>query len=75
MAKNKNIVSVLAFEKKLVPSDAYMYGTTWEKRKESDAPLKLIEKSDWEFELSKLKVCLTLHANNQSAKTFSLFLF
>ena len=31
MAKNSNIASVLAFEKKLVPSDGFMYGTTWEK--------------------------------------------
>ena len=37
-------VSVLAFEKKLVPSDGYMYGTKWEDR-ESEAPLKLQEKS------------------------------
>ncbi len=47
MAKKKNIASVLAFEKKLVPSDAFMYGTTWEKRNEVDiaVPLKLQEKS------------------------------
>ena len=48
MAKNKiGIPSVLSFEKKLVPSDGYMYGTLWEKRnddKESH-PLKLVEKS------------------------------
>ncbi len=46
MAKiKKEIASVLAFEKKLVPSDGYMYGTSWEKRKESAIALKLIEKS------------------------------
>jgi CRISPR-associated protein Csy3 len=45
MAKNKNIASVLAFEKKLVPSDGYMFGTTWEMRKENASALKLIEKS------------------------------
>jgi len=45
MAKKGNIVSVLAFEKKLVPSDGYMYGTTWEGRNEKAVPLKLIEKS------------------------------
>lgn len=45
MAKKENIASVLAFEKKLVPSDGYMYGTTWEERKEKTVPLKLIEKS------------------------------
>jgi len=44
MAKN-NIASVLAFEKKLVPSDGYFYGTTWENRNESASPLKLQEKS------------------------------
>jgi CRISPR-associated protein Csy3 len=45
MAKKKENVSVLSFEKKLVPSDGYMYGTTWEKRKKTEVALKLIEKS------------------------------
>ncbi len=44
MAKKENIASVLAFEKKLVPSDGYMYGTNWDNR-EKIAPLKLKEKS------------------------------
>jgi CRISPR-associated protein Csy3 len=44
MAKRENIVSVLAFEKKLVPSDGYMYGTQWD-NKGNVTPLKLIEKS------------------------------
>ncbi|ENV79712.1 type I-F CRISPR-associated protein Csy3 [Acinetobacter ursingii] len=45
MAKNDKVVaSVLAFEKKLVPSDGYLYGTNWNKRNEQSA-LKLIEKS------------------------------
>lgn len=45
MAKVKNaIASVLAFDKKLVPSDGYMYGTTWES-KDKATPLKLVEKS------------------------------
>ena len=45
MAKNeKAVASVLAFEKKLVPSDGFFYGTTWENRTEQSA-LKLIEKS------------------------------
>ena len=45
MAKNKNkVASVLSFEKKLVPSDGYFYGTTWE-NKEKCEPLKLVEKS------------------------------
>jgi CRISPR-associated protein Csy3 len=43
MAKIK-IASVLSFEKKLVPSDGYMYGTSWDKRNEVK-PLSLIEKS------------------------------
>jgi CRISPR-associated protein Csy3 len=44
MAKKENIASVLAFEKKLVPSDGYMYGTSWDARNEV-TPLKLREKS------------------------------
>ncbi|MFK5938314.1 MAG: type I-F CRISPR-associated protein Csy3 [Sulfurimonas sp.] len=45
MAKVKNaIASVLAYEKKLVPSDGYMYGTTWE-NKDKVTPLQLVEKS------------------------------
>lgn len=45
MAKKGEKVSVLAFEKKLVPSDGRMYGTMWEKRQEEASPLRLIEKS------------------------------
>ncbi|MBA3581150.1 MAG: type I-F CRISPR-associated protein Csy3 [Gammaproteobacteria bacterium] len=49
MAKNESQTigkaSVLAFEKKLVSSDGYMYGTTWDKRSEKSTPLALIEKS------------------------------
>jgi CRISPR-associated protein Csy3 len=48
MEKTKeNTPSVLAFEKKLVPSDGFMFGTIWEKRadKKECPPLKLIEKS------------------------------
>lgn len=37
--------SVLAFEKKLVPSDGLMYGTIWQDRKTQATPLKLQEKS------------------------------
>ena len=45
MAKNeKAVASVLAFEKKLVPSDGYFYGTSWDRRNEQ-TPLKLIQKS------------------------------
>ena len=47
MAKNQDSASVLAFEKKLVPSDGYMYGTQWDDRnyKSNQTPLALIEKS------------------------------
>ena len=45
MAKKENIASVLAFEKKLVPSDARMYGTVWDMRNTESTPLRLIEKS------------------------------
>ncbi|RJE76992.1 type I-F CRISPR-associated protein Csy3 [Pseudoalteromonas sp. MSK9-3] len=44
MAKKENIASVLAFEKKLVTSDGYMYGTAWNKRNEVQA-LNLTPKS------------------------------
>lgn len=44
MAKKDNIASVLAFEKKLVVSDGYLYGTTWAKQSEV-TPLALVEKS------------------------------
>lgn len=37
--------TVLAFEKKLVPSDGRLYGTQWNKRHESAEALKLQEKS------------------------------
>ena len=44
MAKKENIASVLAFEKKLVPSDGYMYGTCWDDR-DQISTLNLQEKS------------------------------
>lgn len=44
MAKNNDVASVLAFEKKLVPSDGYFYGTSWE-NKSQFTPLALQEKS------------------------------
>lgn len=43
-SKVKNVASVLAFERKLVPSDGYFYGTTWSNRKEFSS-LVLQEKS------------------------------
>ncbi len=46
MAKNESMIaSVLAFEKKLVCSDGYFYGTTWEARNSKATPLALNEKS------------------------------
>lgn len=47
MAKKANTASVLAFEKKLVPSDGFMYGTNWEQRGDASlaTPLPLKEKS------------------------------
>ncbi len=49
MAKNNSekisVASVLAFEKKIVPSDARMYGATWDSREEKQVPIKLVEKS------------------------------
>ncbi|NWO07159.1 MAG: type I-F CRISPR-associated protein Csy3 [Alteromonadaceae bacterium] len=44
MAKNNDTASVLAFEKKLVPSDGYFYGTRWAERSEATV-LELQEKS------------------------------
>lgn len=44
MAKKDNIASVLAFEKKLVPSDGYLFGTQWGYFAE-DSKLALQEKS------------------------------
>lgn len=42
----KNDATVLAFEKKLVPSDGYLYGTNWAERHQAKpSALKLIEKS------------------------------
>jgi len=46
MAKKENkTASVLSFEKKVVPSDGYMYGTNWADRYSFATPLKLQEKS------------------------------
>jgi CRISPR-associated protein Csy3 len=45
MARDKNIASVLSFEKKLVPSDGFLFGTTWDKRLSSTTPLTIKEKS------------------------------
>lgn len=48
-AKNGGVKlsSVLAFEKKIVPSDGYMYSVIWDKRNDvfSRNPVNIIEKS------------------------------
>ncbi|MGL5249547.1 MAG: type I-F CRISPR-associated protein Csy3, partial [Enterovibrio sp.] len=44
MAKNNDTASVLAFEKKLVPSDGYLFGCQWETKNQA-TPLALQEKS------------------------------
>ncbi|MEA1972152.1 MAG: type I-F CRISPR-associated protein Csy3 [Candidatus Cloacimonadota bacterium] len=45
MAKTSKLASVLAFEKKLVPSDGFLFGTTWKNRHAEANPLQLLEKS------------------------------
>ncbi len=46
MAKKKDCIpSVLAYEKKLVLSDGYMYGTCWNDRYKNCVPLHLVEKA------------------------------
>lgn len=45
MAKKEKTPSVLAFEKKLVPSDGYLFGTSWSNRKEFSRPLSITSKS------------------------------
>lgn len=43
--KKATLATVLAFEKKLVPSDGFLYGTTWEQRHAIEEPIPLVEKS------------------------------
>lgn len=43
--KKTTLATVLAFEKKLVPSDGFLYGTTWEQRHAIEEPIPLVEKS------------------------------
>ena len=43
--KNDAMASVLAYEKKIVVSDGYMYGTTWEDRYNQAKALHVVEKS------------------------------
>ena len=48
MAKKRTKItlpSVLAFEKKIVPSDGYFYASKWEEREEYERPLEIKEKS------------------------------
>jgi CRISPR-associated protein Csy3 len=43
--KDSTVASVLAFEKKMVVSDGYMYETIWNKKNEEATPIALVEKS------------------------------
>ena len=46
MAKRDSVIaSVLAFEKRMVPSDGYMYEMQWGVRKAEKTPIRLVEKS------------------------------
>jgi len=45
MKTSKSVPAVLAFEKKLVPSDGYLSGTTWADRYISSIPLTINSKS------------------------------
>lgn len=60
MAKKEilTIASVLSFEKKLVPSDGYFYGTTWQERNNQRVALKLQEKSVRGTISNRLKVAI-----------------
>lgn len=59
MAKKDSMVaSVLAFEKKLVVSDGYLYGTNWETRHGQAVPLHLSEKSVRGTISNRLKVAI-----------------
>jgi CRISPR-associated protein Csy3 len=60
MTKKKDgVASVLAFEKKLVFSDGYMYGTTWEERESKASPIKLMEKAVRGTISNRLKKAIT----------------
>ncbi|AAO89723.2 type I-F CRISPR-associated protein Csy3 [Coxiella burnetii] len=63
MAKKENIdiASVLSFEKKLIPSDGYMFGTSWDKKSEV-TPLKLREKA--------VRGTISNRFNKNDSKTF-----
>lgn len=58
--KKENTASVLAFEKKLVPSDGFMYGTNWDYRHNDNAasPLALTPKSVRGTISNRLKVAI-----------------
>jgi CRISPR-associated protein Csy3 len=73
MAKSDKIsASVLSYEKKVVPSDGYMYGTIWKDRYVTATPLRLQEKSvkgtiSNRFKSSTDKDLLKLDAKVQNA--------
>lgn len=45
MANKADALTVLAFEKKIVASDGYMYGTTWDERHTQREAIPVVEKS------------------------------
>lgn len=55
MAKNENMASVLAFEKKLVPSDGFMFGANWKKWKEYSELKAQFDIEENETKKAKLK--------------------
>lgn len=76
MAKEKTtaLPSVLAFERKISPSDGMMYGTAWEKREEltEDNALQLVEKSVRGTISNRLKAGANFENEAQKAESANL---
>lgn len=64
--KKTTLATVLAFEKKLVPSDGFLYGTTWEQRHAIEEPIPLVEKSVRGTISNRLKDSKKLNAKAES---------
>ena len=64
--KKTTLATVLAFEKKLVPSDGFLYGTTWEQRHTIEEPIPLVEKSVRGTISNRLKDSKKLNAKAES---------
>ena len=64
--KKTTLATVLAFEKKLVPSDGFLYGTTWEQRHAIEEPIPLVEKSVRGTISNRLKDSKKLNAKVES---------